>query len=209
MLLSCTVLPCSRAYCLSVLQCPSLAGFNWAGLAQPGLCPHVLLALPSSLPDACRLIKLLDIDLNWRLNRVSDGQRRRVQIAMGLLKPYEVCWVAATGWMHSPLACTWWAPRHTSGGRHVLRVVGATSEDDQSAHAMPSPHQPPTWPQVLLLDEITVDMDVVGRLDLLAFFKQECQERGATIVYVSRAELARGDGWRCAWCAGALQWAGG
>lgn len=39
--------------------------------------------------------------------------------------------------------------------------------------------------QVLLLDEITVDMDVVGRLDLLQFFRQECEERGATIVYVS------------------------
>lgn len=74
-----------------------------------------------------RLIRLLDIDLNWRLNKVSDGQRRRVQIAMGLLKPY----------------------------------------------------------QVLLLDEITVDMDVVGRLDLLAFFKQECAERGATIIYAT------------------------
>lgn len=73
------------------------------------------------------LIKLLDIDLNWHLNRVSDGQRRRVQIAMGLLKPYKV----------------------------------------------------------LLLDEITVDMDVVGRLDLLDFFKRECEERGATIVYAT------------------------
>lgn len=28
-------------------------------------------------------------------------------------------------------------------------------------------------------------MDVVGRLDLLHFFRQECEERGATIVYVS------------------------
>ncbi|KAL4860214.1 ABC transporter I family member 19 [Chlorella vulgaris] len=74
-----------------------------------------------------RLIKLLDIDLSWRLNRVSDGQRRRVQICMGLLKPY----------------------------------------------------------QVLLLDEITVDMDVVGRLDLLAFFTEECEERGATIIYAT------------------------
>lgn len=36
------------------------------------------------------LIDLLDIDLDWRLNKVSDGQRRRVQIAMGLLKPYQV-----------------------------------------------------------------------------------------------------------------------
>lgn len=41
-------------------------------------------------PRLCRLIKLLDIDLNWRLNKVSDGQRRRVQICMGLLKPYQV-----------------------------------------------------------------------------------------------------------------------
>lgn len=74
-----------------------------------------------------RLISLLEVDLEWRLNRVSDGQRRRVQIAMGLLKPY----------------------------------------------------------QVLLLDEITVDMDVVGRLDLLDFFTQECAERGATIIYAT------------------------
>ena len=37
-----------------------------------------------------RLIRLLDINLAWRLNRVSDGQRRRVQICMGLLKPYKV-----------------------------------------------------------------------------------------------------------------------
>ncbi|WPT13290.1 ABC transporter I family member 21 [Picochlorum sp. SENEW3] len=74
-----------------------------------------------------RLIRLLDIDLDWRLNKVSDGQRRRVQIAMGLLKPYKV----------------------------------------------------------LLLDEITVDMDVVGRLDLLKFFEEECSERGATIIYAT------------------------
>jgi len=74
-----------------------------------------------------RLITMLDIDLDWRLNTVSDGQRRRVQICMGLLKPY----------------------------------------------------------QVLLLDEITVDMDVLGRLDLLEFFRQECEERGATIIYAT------------------------
>ena len=36
-----------------------------------------------------KLINLLDIDLSWRLNKVSDGQRRRVQICMGLLKPYQ------------------------------------------------------------------------------------------------------------------------
>ncbi|KAK9826750.1 hypothetical protein WJX81_004901 [Elliptochloris bilobata] len=74
-----------------------------------------------------QLMELLDINPSWRLNRVSDGQRRRVQICMGLLKPY----------------------------------------------------------QVLLLDEVTVDMDVVGRLDLLAFFEEECAARGATILYAT------------------------
>ena len=37
-----------------------------------------------------QLIELLEIDQEWRLNKVSDGQRRRVQICMGLLKPYQV-----------------------------------------------------------------------------------------------------------------------
>lgn len=37
-----------------------------------------------------RLIDLLDIDLRWRMHKVSDGQRRRVQICMGLLHPFKV-----------------------------------------------------------------------------------------------------------------------
>jgi CCR4-NOT complex subunit CAF16 len=37
-----------------------------------------------------QLVQLLDIDLYQRLNTMSDGQRRRVQICMGLLKPYDV-----------------------------------------------------------------------------------------------------------------------
>lgn len=36
------------------------------------------------------LIELLDIDLQWRMHKVSDGQRRRVQICMGLLHPFKV-----------------------------------------------------------------------------------------------------------------------
>ncbi|CAN4091580.1 unnamed protein product [Withania somnifera] len=74
-----------------------------------------------------KLIELLDIDLQWRMHKVSDGQRRRVQICMGLLHPYKV----------------------------------------------------------LLLDEVTVDLDVVARMDLLDFFKEECEQRGATIVYAT------------------------
>ena len=37
-----------------------------------------------------KLIELLDIDLHWRMHKVSDGQRRRVQICMGLLHPFKV-----------------------------------------------------------------------------------------------------------------------
>ncbi|GMN44082.1 hypothetical protein TIFTF001_013273 [Ficus carica] len=73
------------------------------------------------------LIKVLDIDPSWRMHKVSDGQRRRVQICMGLLKPFKV----------------------------------------------------------LLLDEITVDLDVLARADLLRFLRKECEERGATIIYAT------------------------
>lgn len=34
---------------------------------------------------------------------------------------------------------------------------------------------PPNF-QVLLLDEVTVDLDVVARMDLLDFFKEECEQ---------------------------------
>jgi len=74
-----------------------------------------------------RLIKLLDVDVEWSMKALSDGQRRRVQICMGLLKPYKV----------------------------------------------------------LLCDEITVDLDILGRLDLLRFFQEECETRGATIIYAT------------------------
>ncbi|KAH9318686.1 hypothetical protein KI387_020455, partial [Taxus chinensis] len=73
------------------------------------------------------LIKVLGIDLTWRMHKVSDGQRRRVQICMGLLQSFKV----------------------------------------------------------LLLDEITVDLDVLARADLLSFLKKECRDRGATIVYAT------------------------
>lgn len=73
------------------------------------------------------LIKVLGIDLRWRMHNVSDGQRRRVQICMGLLRPFKV----------------------------------------------------------LLLDEITVDLDVLARADLLSFLTRECKDRGATIIYAT------------------------
>jgi CCR4-NOT complex subunit CAF16 len=36
------------------------------------------------------LVKILDIDLSWRMHAVSDGERRRVQLAMGLLRPWTI-----------------------------------------------------------------------------------------------------------------------
>lgn len=74
-----------------------------------------------------RLLKVLDIDPEWRMNKVSDGQRRRVQICMGLVRPFKV----------------------------------------------------------LLLDEVTVDLDVLGRSNLMQFLKSECESVGATIVYAT------------------------
>lgn len=43
----------------------------------------------------------------------------------------------------------------------------------------------PSCVQVLLLDEITVDLDVLGRKDLMRFLVDECETRGATIIYAT------------------------
>ncbi|KAJ5449611.1 ABC transporter domain-containing protein [Penicillium daleae] len=73
------------------------------------------------------LVDILDIDLRWRMHAVSDGERRRVQLAMGLLRPWTV----------------------------------------------------------LLLDEITVDLDLLSRSNFLAFLKRETESRPCTIVYAT------------------------
>ena len=39
--------------------------------------------------------------------------------------------------------------------------------------------------KILLCDEITVDLDVVARIDLLNFFRVETEQRGATIIYAT------------------------
>ncbi len=66
---------------------------------------------------------------------MSDGERRRVQIVMGLMEPWKC----------------------------------------------------------LLLDEVTVDLDVVVRTDLLKFLKKETEERNATIVYATHIFDGLGD----------------
>ncbi|KAG9626744.1 ABC transporter domain-containing protein, partial [Aureobasidium melanogenum] len=73
------------------------------------------------------LVKILDVDLKWRLHAVSDGERRRVQLCMGLVRPWTV----------------------------------------------------------LLLDEITVDLDLLSRYNFLQFLKRETESRPCTIVYAT------------------------
>lgn len=73
------------------------------------------------------LVAVLDIDTAWRMSAVSDGERRRVQLAMGLVRPWTV----------------------------------------------------------LLLDEITVDLDVLSRAEFLAWLKRETETRDCTIVYAT------------------------
>lgn len=73
------------------------------------------------------LIDLLEINCSWRMNRCSDGERRRVQLCMGLLKPFDL----------------------------------------------------------LLLDEVTIDLDVLVRQRLLEFLYKETVERGSCIIYAT------------------------
>lgn len=74
-----------------------------------------------------RVLSILDVDPAWRMHRVSDGQRRRVQILLDLERP--------------------------------LRVA--------------------------LLDEVTADLDVLARAELLRFLREESEGRGLTVLYAS------------------------
>ena len=73
------------------------------------------------------LIDMLDVNTDWRMHEVSDGQRRRVQILLGLMKPFDI----------------------------------------------------------LLLDEVTTDLDVLVRKNLLDYLKNETETRGTTIIYAT------------------------
>ena len=74
-----------------------------------------------------QLVRILDVDERWHLHAVSDGERRRVQLCMGLLRPWTV----------------------------------------------------------LLLDEITVDLDLLSRHNFLQFLKEETESRSCTVVYAT------------------------
>ena len=47
--------------------------------------------LQNSYPERRdELVSMLGIDLNWRMHQLSDGQRRRVQILLGLVRPFKI-----------------------------------------------------------------------------------------------------------------------
>ncbi|KAL7530894.1 hypothetical protein ACHAXR_005023 [Thalassiosira sp. AJA248-18] len=68
-------------------------GFN-------GICPYTIDCAASEMfakwqedhvERRDELVKVLGIDLNWRMNECSDGQRKKVQIMIKLLKPFQIC----------------------------------------------------------------------------------------------------------------------
>lgn len=36
------------------------------------------------------LLNILDVDVDWRMHQISDGERRRVQLVMGLMVPWTL-----------------------------------------------------------------------------------------------------------------------
>ncbi|KAH9824737.1 P-loop containing nucleoside triphosphate hydrolase protein [Melampsora americana] len=74
-----------------------------------------------------RLLDILDVDLDWHMHELSDGERRRVQIVQGLMAPWSL----------------------------------------------------------LLLDEVTVDLDVMVRQELLEFLVEDTAKRGCTVLYAT------------------------
>lgn len=52
---------------------------------------EMMLKLQEAHPDRRdELMKVLEINPEWRMHQVSDGQRRRVQIMLGLLRPFSL-----------------------------------------------------------------------------------------------------------------------
>lgn len=87
-----------------------------------------MVELRKTYPDRDNeLRKVLGINLEWSLNSISEGQRKRVQLYLGLIKPFNIC----------------------------------------------------------LLDEITVNLDVLVKTRLMNYLKKESIENNACVVYVT------------------------
>lgn len=74
-----------------------------------------------------KLLEVLDINPDWRLNAVSEGQRKRVQLYLNLIRPFKIC----------------------------------------------------------LLDEITVNLDLLIKDRFMNYLKNETRNRECCIIYVT------------------------
>ena len=89
---------------------------------------EMMVKLKLDFPDRNKeLLSVLKINEDWKLNCVSDGQRKRIQIYLNLIKPFKIC----------------------------------------------------------LLDEITVNLDLLVKDRLMNYLKKETETRECTIIYVT------------------------
>ncbi len=89
---------------------------------------EMMIKLKKTYPERNKeLISILEINEEWSLNEISEGQRKRVQLYLGLIQPFKVC----------------------------------------------------------LLDEITVNLDLLIKDKFMNYLKKECIERSACILYVT------------------------
>ena len=96
-----------------------------------------------------RLLDILDVDLDWHMHAISDGERRRVQLCMGLMTPWDILLLDEV--------------------RHVTTWFIAACLDKLNGGETPAA-------------QVTVDLDVQVRDDLLSFLKEDSESRSATIL---------------------------
>ena len=81
-----------RAY----LDCDwGMRNVSFVGNAVPLMADIAVCNMMERLQNSCperrdELIEMLGIDPQWRMHQLSDGQRRRVQILLGLVRPFKI-----------------------------------------------------------------------------------------------------------------------
>jgi len=104
--------------------------FNGYSVAYSGdiKAENMMKTLQEEFPDRRHeLMKVLGINPNWRMHMVSSGQRRRVRLFLGLLRPFKVA----------------------------------------------------------LIDEMTMDLDIITRTRFMNWLKKETIDTGACIIYAT------------------------
>ena len=87
-----TTLNQQRAYCATDWgkRTVAFAGSDMPLMADIAVCEMMAALQKEFRPRRDELVALLGIDLDWRMHELSDGQRRRVQIMLQLLRPVKV-----------------------------------------------------------------------------------------------------------------------